>query len=121
MFVIVWLIQLTKCCYMLVYIYPVDSKNYNEADFGILAEELLFWMSRGYTENVGGDFNARLGDLNILSKKICHWRYDEKVGKQSQIDFGFTNRNGRKFVSNFQIIDTKWHFSDHLSMLLSLS
>ena len=67
MFVIVWPSQLTKFLlyvslyiytvdsknyneadfgYMLVYIYTVDSKNYNEADFGILAEELLFWMSR---------------------------------------------------------------------------
>ena len=56
----------------------MDSKNYNEADFGILAEELSFWMSRGYTVYIGGDFNARLDDLDILSKKILHWRYDEK-------------------------------------------
>ena len=154
--------SLPNCCYMLLYTYHVDSKNYNEADFGILAEELLFWMSRGYTVYVGGDFNAHLGDLNILSKKIFHWRYDEnidkinnshrknlmnvceqndisplnhchhyhnirdgrftyyKAGEQSQIDFCFTNRNGRKFVSNFQIIDTKWHLSDHLPLLLSL-
>ena len=54
-------------CYMMVYLYPVDSKNYDDTDFGTLAEEIIFWNNLGYTLYIGGDFNARLGDLNVIS------------------------------------------------------
>ena len=54
---------LLNFCNMLIYLYPVDSENYKETDFGILAKEKSFWNNMGYTIYGGGYFNARLGDL----------------------------------------------------------
>ena len=44
-----------------------------------------------------------------------------KAGKRSQIDFLFTNQQGRKYVTDFKIVDSGWHMSDHLSLTLSLN
>ena len=43
-----------------------------------------------------------------------------KAGKSSQIDFIFTNQHGRKYITDFKIIDTSWHLSDHLPLALHL-
>ena len=43
-----------------------------------------------------------------------------KAGKMSQIDFILTNNQGRRLISNFQIMQTGWHESDHLPLTLSL-
>ena len=64
---------------MMVYLYPVDSKNYDDTEFGTLAEEIIFWNNLGYTLYIGGDCNARLGDLNVISENIFHWKYDNNI------------------------------------------
>ena len=57
----------------------------------------------------------------------CHNIWDGrftyyKTGKQSQIDFCFSNRNGRKFVSNFQIIDRCYYLYHYrMSFMIILS
>ena len=167
-------IRFTKCtlsfsistlpgfCFMLVYIYPYDSYNFEIGDFGILSEELSYWVNKGFIPYIGGDFNSRLGDINTLSQKILKWRFQEnvdvitnshgrqlisicelhnilplnhclyysktwqgkftyyKAGNSSQIDFILTNRHGRKFVTDFNIVETGWHLSDHLPLVLKL-
>ena len=52
-------IRFTKCtlsftftvfpqfCFMLIYIYPIDSINYDITDFSIISEEISFWLSGG--------------------------------------------------------------------------
>ena len=66
-------------CFMLVYMYPIDSVNYELNDFGILSEEISFWLSQGVIPYIGGDFNARLGDLNSISQYFMKWRYVQNV------------------------------------------
>ena len=44
-----------------------------------------------------------------------------KANKSSQIDFVFTNKEGRKQITQFSIIETKWHLSDHLPLVLKLN
>ena len=84
-------IRFTKCtlsfslsilpgfCFMLVYIYPVDSMNYDLNDFGIVSEEISYWLDSGFTPFLGGDYNARLGDLNVLSQQTLKWRYTPNI------------------------------------------
>ena len=43
-----------------------------------------------------------------------------KSGNSSQIDFILVNKNGPKFVRNFNIIDTMCHLSDHLPISIQL-
>ena len=71
----------TLCSYsfMSVYINPVNSNYYSLNDFGLIAEELSHWKEKGFTVFMGGDFNARLGDLNELSSKSLKWRYKPNV------------------------------------------
>ena len=64
---------------MSVYINPVNSNYYSLNDFGLIAEELSHWKEKGFTVFMGGDFNARLGDLNELSSKSLKWRYKPNV------------------------------------------
>ena len=49
--------------YMGVYVYPVDSLNYKDTDFGVLFNEINHWIERGITPFIGGDFNSRMGRL----------------------------------------------------------
>ena len=167
-------IRFTKCtlsfsfstlpgyCFMLVYMYPLDSPNFDLNDFGILSEEISFWINKGFVPFMGGDYNSRLGDINLLSQRTLKWRYTQnldqimnshgreladicelqkvlplnhccyydqvwdgkytfyKAGKRSQIDFIFTNHEGRRRIIDFKIIDTSWHLSDHLPLSLKL-
>ena len=167
-------IRFTKCtlsfslsilpgfCFMLVYMYPLDSPNFDLNDFGILSEEISFWINKGFVPYMGGDYNSRFGDFNIISQRTLKWRYTQnidqtvnshgkklagicelqnilplnhccyydwtwdgkytfhKAGKSSQIDFILTNRQGRRYVTDFKIIDTSWHLSDHLPLSLKL-
>ena len=149
-------------CFMITYMFPLDSINYDLNDFGILSEEISFWLDRGFTPYIGGDFNSRLGDLSLLSQRTLKWRYVpnvdavinshgrllmgicelhhilplnhccyydknwdgkftyHKAGKRSQVDFVFTNQQGRKYIIDYQINDASWHFSDHLQIILHL-
>ena len=148
--------------FMVVYVYPLDSINFNLEDFGILSEEVEYWNMKGFVIYFGGDFNSRMGNMNIISTKSLKWNYAPnvdtvinhhgrqlasicelnkvmplnhcqyyntifdgrytyyKAGNNSQIDFVLTNKNGRKYVTNFKIIDTMWHLSDHLPLSLHL-
>ena len=84
-------IRFTKCtlsfsfsilpgfCFMLVYLYPRDSPNFELNDFGILSEEISFWINKGFVPYLGGDYNSRLGDINILSQRSMKWRYTQNV------------------------------------------
>ena len=43
-----------------------------------------------------------------------------KSGKNSQIDFVMTNKEGLQCISQFTIVDLNWHLSDHLPLHLYL-
>ena len=62
-------------CFMLAYIYPLDSINYDLNDFGILSEEISFWLDHGFVPYMGRDYNSRLGDLNLIPQHMTKWRY----------------------------------------------
>ena len=151
-----------KFNFMSVYINPINSNYYSLNDFGLVSEEISFWKGKGFTAFIGGDFNARLGDLNEFSERSLKWRYDVNIdsvsnshgaqlkgicelhkilplnhcryynhcwdgkftfhnaGRQSQIDFCLTTCKGKKCVTNFEILEKGWHFSDHLPVSLSL-
>ena len=49
-----------KIVFMVVYVYPYDSYNYNETDYAALSSEIGYWLCEGYTPFLGGDFNGRL-------------------------------------------------------------
>ena len=70
---------LREYCFIGVYIYPIDSINFSNSEFGILSEELSFWLNRGITPYIGGDFNARLGNIGELSAKTLKWRYGDNI------------------------------------------
>ena len=55
----------TGFCFMLIR----DSINYELNDFGILSEEICYWINHVFIPYMGGDYNLRLGDMNILSQK----------------------------------------------------
>ena len=74
-----------KIFFMGLYVYPTDSDNFDVGDFGIIADEISYWTSRGFIPFIGGDFNSRLGNINELSSRSLHWRYNENVD---------TSRNG---------------------------
>ena len=65
--------------FMSVYINPINFNYYTLNDFGLLSDEIMFWIKKGFTPDVGGDFNSRLGDLNELSQMTLKWRYDANV------------------------------------------
>ena len=67
--------------------------------------------------------------LKILPINHCKY-YDHqfdggftyyKGNKNSQIDFVITNNDGRRLVKEFEIIQTGWHSSDHLPILLKVA
>ena len=64
--------------FMGVYIYPVDSYNYDACDFGIVVEEVNFWLNKGYVPYIGGDFNSRIGNISDISTKSLKWCYNTK-------------------------------------------
>ena len=52
-----------------VYVYPYDLSNFSLCDFGTLPNDIEYWLSDGITPSIGGDFDSRPGDLNVLSMK----------------------------------------------------
>ena len=42
------------------------------------------------------------------------------MDKKSQVDYGLTNRNGRKCVKSFAVINENWHMSDHKPIALNV-
>ena len=60
-------------------------------DFGILSEDILYWSNQGILPYIGGDLNARLGDITSLSQKTLKWRYSKNVDTIS-------NSHGKKIA-----------------------
>ena len=56
--------------FMGIYIYPIDSYNYMDGDFALLSNDIEYWMSKGAIRFIAGDFNSRIGDINLFSKKF---------------------------------------------------
>ena len=80
-----------RYCYMAVCMYPMDSINYSLGDFGILLEEIEFGTKKGYIPFIGGDFNARVGDLNKMSRTALKWRYEPNIDTK-------TNSHGKQLM-----------------------
>ena len=57
-----------------VYIYPESSIYYLDKMFADVDQMLAKCHERGYIPFIGGDFNARLGDLNIFA--ATSWKYE---------------------------------------------
>ena len=55
--------------FMGVYIYPIDSCNYEDTDYGSVVDDIKYWLTKGYHPYIGGDYNSRIGDINKLSEK----------------------------------------------------
>ena len=148
--------------FMGVYIYPPASSNYSDADYAVVINEINYWTGKGFHPYIGGDFNSRVGDLNIISAESLNWRYTQnadpnvnptkqhfsdmcevlkilplnhclygckefdggltyfKANRTSQIDFVLTDNVGRRNVTDFKLVTTGWHFSDHLPIDLTV-
>ena len=77
-------------CYLFggVYIQPENSKYLSPNMFASLDSLLSRCTERCFTPYIGGDFNARLGDLNGLSP----WKYSMNVDE-------YINRYGRIYMT----------------------
>ena len=76
---------------MRVYIYPEDSSNFEISDFGVFASEIKYWLDKGVTPFIGGDFNSRMGDLNLFFYAM-NWKYAKNVDT-------YMNKHGAYFSS----------------------
>ena len=81
--------------FMGVYVYPTDSTNSDLTDFGELIDDISYWMDKGYTPFIGGDFNSRPGDLNIIGMNSLKWRFSQNIDT-------FVNTNGRYIATMCQ-------------------
>ena len=75
-----------------VYVYPTDSFNSEITDYGNLTTDITYWIEKGYTPVIGGDFNSRPRDLNMVTVNSLKWRYNSNVDD-------FRDINGSYFVS----------------------
>lgn len=66
-----------KVFFMGVYIYPPTSPNYKDTDYAEVINEINYWLCKGFHPYVGGDFNSRIGNINMISLKSLNWRYAE--------------------------------------------
>ena len=80
-----------------VYVYPTNSRNYNETDYSVVINEMNYWLSKGLHPYVGGDFNSRIGNINDISLKSLKWIYAENV------DSG-TNLNKNHFSNMCEVL-----------------
>ena len=87
-----------KVFYMGVYMYPTDSDNYDLGDFGIITDEVKYWLCKGFTPYMGGDFNSRLGNLDEISAKSLGWCYANNVDE-------VRNGNYKDFVSMCELLN----------------
>ena len=86
--------------------------------FASLDSLLSRYTERCFTPYIGGEFNARLGDLNGLSSWKYSMNVDEYINRYGRIYM--TNIHGRKDVTLFKIIKTNWHMSDHRQIQLNI-
>jgi len=69
--------------------------------------------------NIGSVFP--LNHLKYKGKQFPGKYTYHKSGKNSQIDFVLTNKSGLQNISDFSIVDTNWHLSDHLPLHTSMN
>ena len=81
--------------FMGVYVYPTNSTNSDLTDFGELIDDISYWMDKDYTPFIGGDFNSRPGDLNIIGMNSLKWRFSQNIDT-------FVNTNGRYIATMCQ-------------------
>ena len=67
--------------FMGVYVYPPSSPNHKDTDFAIVINEIDYWMSKGYTPYVGGDFNSRIGDIGAIASRSLKWKFEDNIDK----------------------------------------
>ena len=108
---------------------PYMGGDYNSR---LMAHKTLKWRYASNVDVVINSHGRLLTDISelhrILPLNHCcyydkHWDGKftyHKAGKSSQIDFIFTNQHGRKYITDFEIIDKSWHLSDHLPLALHL-
>ena len=70
-------------CFMGVCIYPADSRNFTDLDFGLFSSDIEHWINKGVTPIIGCDINTRIADLNILSQKSLRWRYNKNIDTET--------------------------------------
>ena len=70
-----------NCFFMGVYVYPIDSHNYEDTDCGSVVTEINDWLEKGYVSYIGGDFNSRLGNINEISEKSLKWTFSENIDR----------------------------------------
>ena len=69
-----------------VYMYPADSINYDECDYGNIIDEINYWLNKGFLPYIGGDFNSRIGDISKISNKSLKWRYSDNVDQHTNLN-----------------------------------
>ena len=72
-----------------VYIQPEGARYFNESLFPDLAKTLIDCNERGIVPIIGGDFNSRPGNFEILDDD--EWKYEQNMDIR-------TNKHGRTFL-----------------------
>ena len=62
-----------------------------------------------------------LNHLNYKNRKFIGDFTYEKAGKNSQIDYVLTDKEGRNLVTQFFVVQNNWFLSDHKPVFISLS
>ena len=75
-----------------VYIQPEGARSFNLNMFADVGALLAECKEKGLTPYVGGDFNSRPGDLNVLDDDDT-WKYEPNVDNN-------TNKHGRRFFKD---------------------
>ena len=84
-----------KVFFMGVYVYPFDSYNHDISDYGIVVEEVKYWLDKGYIPFIGGDFNSRIGNINEVSVNSLKWRYNDNIDLNRNANYkNFSNMCG---------------------------
>ena len=78
--------------FMGVYIYPPSSPNFKDTDYAEVINEISYWLSKGLHPYIGGDFNSRIGDINVISSHSLKWRYAVNIDTGANTNkTGFSN------------------------------
>ena len=78
--------------FMGIYVYPIDSLDFDNIDYGVLINDIRYWLEKGYIPIIGGDFNSIPGDLNKLSINSLRSRFANNIDSTS-------NKHGESFVN----------------------
>ena len=72
-----------------IYVQPKSSKYFNISLFSEIDALLKDCKEHNFTPLIGGDFNARIGDINMISP----WKYEKNCDST-------TNKHGRLFFTD---------------------